>query len=72
MREINPDDQTLPAFANYDAAFHAGVEAIVRRDWLAAAWANREALRIRPGNADASQNLAWSLQQLGFRAMIRP
>jgi len=72
MREINPDDRTLPRFAGYDAAFHAGVEAIVRRDWLAAAWANREALRLQPGSADASQNLAWSLQQLGFRAMIRP
>jgi tetratricopeptide (TPR) repeat protein len=70
MREINPDDRTLPRYATYDAAFKDGVRAGMRHDWLAAAWANREALRLKPGDAGASQNLGWSLQQLGFRAMI--
>ena len=71
-RQINPDDHTLATYTSYDAAFAAGVQAIQRKDWLVAARANREALRLRPNSADAAQNLAWSLQQLGFRAMIRP
>lgn len=63
---INPDDRTLATYPSYDAAFKAGVEAIQRKDWLAAARANREALRHDPGSADAKQNLGWSLHQLGF------
>jgi len=63
---INPDDRTLATYASYDAAFKAGVQAIQRKDWLAAARANREALRHDPQSADARQNLGWSLRQLGF------
>jgi len=63
---INPDDRTLATYPSYDAAFKAGVEAIQRKDWLAAARANREALRHQPDSADAKQNLGWSLRQLGF------
>ena len=61
-----PDDRTLATYPSYDAAFKAGVDAIQRKDWLAAARANREALRHNPGSADAQQNLGWSLRQLGF------
>jgi len=65
---INPDDHTLATYASYDAAFNAGVQAIQKKDWLAAARANREALRYNPASAGAQQNLALSLHQLGFNS----
>jgi len=55
-------------WANYPSAFEAGFAAIGRRDWLAAAEANRDALRHDPRSADAFLNLGWSLAQLGFRS----
>jgi tetratricopeptide (TPR) repeat protein len=66
MLAINPDDHTLATYASYDAAFKAGVDAMARKDWLAAARANREALRYNAESADAKQNLGSSLRQLGF------
>ncbi|HWW60018.1 MAG TPA: tetratricopeptide repeat protein, partial [Thermoanaerobaculia bacterium] len=56
------------AWNDFGSAFHEGVAAIGRREWLAAAEANRDALRHDPTSADAWNNLGWSLAQLGFRA----
>lgn len=56
------------AWPDYASAFQAGLQAIGRSDWLAAAEANRDALRHDPRSADAWNNLGWSLAQLGFRA----
>ena len=56
------------AWRDYDSAWNDGMQAIGRRDWLAAAEAHRDALRHAPGSADAWNNLGWSLAQLGFRA----
>ena len=52
---------------DYRSAFNDGLAAIDRADWLAAAEANRDALRHDPRSADAWNNLGWSLAQLGFR-----
>ena len=58
---------SLPTAASFEEAFRAGVAAIDRGDWLVAAHANREALRLQPRSPDALNNLAWALQKLGFR-----
>ncbi len=52
---------------DYAAAFDAGLESIQRKEWLAAAEANRDATRHNPQSADAWNNLGWSLAQLGLR-----
>jgi Flp pilus assembly protein TadD len=54
-------------WSDYEGAFDAGLQAIGRGDWLAAAEANRDALRHHADSADAWNNLGWSLAQLGFR-----
>jgi len=54
-------------WSDYTSAFNAGLQAIGRADWLAAAEMNRDALRHDPNSADAWNNLGWSLAQLGFR-----
>jgi protein O-mannosyl-transferase len=51
----------------YDAAFHAGLQAIAAHDWTTAAEANRDAIRHNVRSSDAWNNLGWSLAQLGFR-----
>jgi Tfp pilus assembly protein PilF len=56
------------AWNDYAAAFAAGLRSIHRAEWLAAAEANRDALRHAPQSADAWSNLGWSLAQLGLRA----
>jgi tetratricopeptide (TPR) repeat protein len=70
-RRIDPHEPALldveRRWPSYDAAFHEGLQAITRRNWLAAAHACRDALRHTPGSADALNNLGWSLAQLGFR-----
>lgn len=55
------------SWPDYASAFQAGLIAIGRKDFLAAAEANRDALRHDPRSADAHLNLGWSLAQLGFR-----
>jgi len=71
-RRIDPADPALARveqrWPSYAAALQAGLGAMNRRDWPAAAHANRDALRHTPTSADAFNNLGWSLQQLGFRA----
>jgi len=52
---------------DYASAFQAGLLANRNRDWLAAAEANRDALRHDLRSADAHLNLGWALAQLGFR-----
>lgn len=54
-------------FADYQTALNAGLAAMQKQDWLAAAHATREALRFDPRSADAYNNLGWTLAQLGFR-----
>jgi len=70
-RGIDPADPVLARveqqWPTYAAALQAGLTAMSRRDWAAAAHANRDALRLAPTSADAWNNLGWSLQQLGFR-----
>jgi tetratricopeptide (TPR) repeat protein len=70
-RRIDPNDAVLAKveerWPSYDEALRAGVAAMNRRDWTAAAHANREALRHTPASADAWNNLGWALAQLGFR-----
>jgi tetratricopeptide (TPR) repeat protein len=56
------------AWSDYASAFREGLQAIGRSDWLAAAEANRDALRHDPKSPDAWNNAGWSLAQLGFRA----
>ena len=51
---------------NYEECFAAGRMAIGDKRFLAAALANREAIRFAPPAADAWINLGWSLAQLGF------
>ncbi len=70
-RTIDPTAAVLSEidqhFDSYEKAFNAGLAAIARGDWAAAAIANRDALRDAPRSADAWNNLGWSLAQLGFR-----
>ena len=54
------------AWPDYAGAFRDGRAAIDRGDWLAAAEANRDALRHDRHSADAWNNLGWSLAQLGL------
>jgi tetratricopeptide (TPR) repeat protein len=59
------------AWNDYSGAFQAGLTALQHSDWLAAAEANRDALRHDPRSADAWNNLGWSLARLGFTAEAR-
>ncbi|MFP5245911.1 MAG: tetratricopeptide repeat protein, partial [Thermoanaerobaculia bacterium] len=69
-RRIDPAS-LLPQWPDYDAALKAGLAAMVRKDWLLAAHANREALRHRPRSADAYNNLGWSLAQAGLQEQAK-
>jgi protein O-mannosyl-transferase len=67
-RRIDPSEPALQRqWPSYDAAFQEGLRAIGRRDFVTAAYANRDALRHNARSADAYNNLGWSLAQLGFR-----
>jgi protein O-mannosyl-transferase len=70
-RSLDPNEPSIAevtrSWPSYATAFAAGLAAIQRQDWPAAAHASREALRHDPQSADAYNNLGWSLSQLGFR-----
>lgn len=67
-RRIDPANTTLArGWTTSDAAFRAGLPLIRREDWLGAAEATRHAVQLDPNNADAWNNLGWSLAKLGFR-----
>ncbi|HEX8619301.1 MAG TPA: tetratricopeptide repeat protein, partial [Thermoanaerobaculia bacterium] len=71
-RRIDPNEPALreleQRFASRDAAFDEGLREIQNRNWLAAAIATRTALAFNADDADALNNLGWSLAQLGFTA----
>lgn len=66
-RRVDPGSAPR-AYASYEEAFAAGLQAMGRSDWLTAAAANRAALTHNARSADAFNNLGWSLASLGFRA----
>ncbi|MGA8808513.1 MAG: tetratricopeptide repeat protein [Thermoanaerobaculia bacterium] len=70
-RKLDPNEPSIAdvtrTWPSYTAAFTDGLSAIQHHDWPAAAHASRDALRHDPQSADAYNNLAWALAQLGFR-----
>jgi tetratricopeptide (TPR) repeat protein len=69
-RRIDPNEPALREierrFASRDVAVQEGLRAIQNGDWLTAAIRTRAALALRADDADALNNLGWSLAQLGF------
>ena len=70
-RRIDPGDPTLAdvtrVWPTFDAALAACTTATRRADWLAAAYACRNAAGLNPRSAEAVSNQSLALQKLGFR-----
>ena len=70
-RRIDPGEPALAdvtrVWPSFDAALAACTTATHRADWLAAAYACRNAVGLDPHSADAVSNEGLALQKLGFR-----